>query len=63
MWAVRESCDARLTQRLVSLVADLAEHPESSLPAALGQWNATKAAYRFFDNEKVTVEAIYESLR
>lgn len=68
MWAVRECgganfCDARLTQRLVSLVADLAEHPESSLPAALGQWSATKAAYRFFDNEKVTVEAIYESHR
>jgi len=28
--------DARLTQRLVSLVANLAEHPENSLPEALG---------------------------
>lgn len=68
MWAVRECGganfgDARLTQRLVCLVTKLAEHPESSLPQALGEWSATKAAYRFLDNEKVTVEAIYQAHR
>ncbi|RIV17341.1 hypothetical protein D2Q93_15435, partial [Alicyclobacillaceae bacterium I2511] len=27
------------------------------------QWSSTKAAYRFFSNEKVTVKAIYDSQR
>ena len=68
LWAARECGraefgDARLTQRLISLVDSRVEHPEKSLPEALGQWNATKAAYRFFDNDKVTVKAIYDSHR
>ena len=63
LWATTECGaanfgDVRLTQRLVSLVAKLAEHPANSLPEALGRWSDVKAAYRFFDNEKVTVEAI-----
>ncbi len=65
LWAAKECgaanfSDARLTQRLVSLVANLAEHPEQSIPEALGAWKDTKAAYRFFDNESVTVDAIYD---
>ena len=44
----------------VSLVASIAEHPEQSIPEALGKWGDVKAAYRFFDNEKVTVDAIYD---
>lgn len=68
LWATKECGtanfgDVRLTQRLVSLVAKLGEHPESSLPEALGQWSDVKAAYRFFDNEKVSVEAIYDAHR
>ncbi|KAF0193630.1 MAG: transposase IS4 family protein [Bacillota bacterium] len=68
LWAAKECGtasfgDARLTQRLVSLCTKLAEHPASSLPEALGQWSDTKAAYRFLDNEKVTVEAIYDAHR
>lgn len=68
LWATKECgttdfSDARLTQRLVSLVAKLVEHPGESLPEALGQWSDVKAAYRFFDNEKVTVEAIYNAHR
>lgn len=68
LWAAKECAtadfgDARLTQRLVSLVAELTEHPQSSLPEALGQWCATKAAYHFFSNEKVTVQAICDSRR
>ncbi|MHB1803289.1 MAG: IS4 family transposase, partial [Actinomycetes bacterium] len=68
LWAAKECAtadfgDARLTQRFVSLVAKLTEHPQSSLPEALGQWSATKAAYRFFSNEKVTVKAVYDSHR
>ncbi|MCI0184496.1 IS4 family transposase [Sulfoacidibacillus ferrooxidans] len=68
LWAAKECGtadfgDARLTQRLVSFVAELTEHPQSSLPEALGQWSATKAAHRFFSNEKVTGKAIYDSHR
>ncbi|ACV63017.1 transposase Tn5 [Desulfofarcimen acetoxidans DSM 771] len=68
LWATKECGtanfgDTRLTHRLVSLVASLIEHPEKSLPEALGQWSDVKAAYRFFDNEKVTVEAIYDAHR
>ncbi|RIV20941.1 transposase, partial [Alicyclobacillaceae bacterium I2511] len=68
LWAAKECAtadfgDVRLSQRLVSLVAELTEHPQSSLPEALGQWSSTKAAYRFFSNEKVTVKAIYDSQR
>ena len=68
LWAARDCAtadlgDARLTQRLISLVAKLAEHPQCSLPEALGEWSATKAAYRFFSNPRVTVEAIYDSHR
>ena len=55
--------DARLTSDLVSLVAKLAEHPQSSLPEALSPWRTTKAAYRFFSNEKITVQTIYAAHR
>ncbi|ACV64362.1 hypothetical protein Dtox_3652 [Desulfofarcimen acetoxidans DSM 771] len=57
VWSIRytiEGCagrlgnfgDTNLTHRLVSLVASLTEHPEKSLPEALGQWSDVKAAYR-----------------
>lgn len=42
--------DARRTARLVELARQLAEHPEASLPSALENAAALKAAYRFFDN-------------
>lgn len=68
LWAARECAhaafgDARLGQRLISLVATLSEHPASSLPTALGKWSDTKAAYRFLDNERVTPAAIYQGHR
>jgi hypothetical protein len=50
--------DQRLKQRLVRLVHDLALRPESSLPQASASWAATKAAYRFFDNDRVLPQAI-----
>jgi hypothetical protein len=68
LWAAKECAgaefgDARLTQRLVRLTSALAEHPASSIPEACGRWGETKAAYRFFDNEKVTPEKILEPHR
>jgi hypothetical protein len=45
--------DARRTRRLVQLAQQLAERPEASLPQALQQGAALKAAYRFFDNADI----------
>jgi hypothetical protein len=47
-----------LDKRLVKIVEDLASHPESSVPQASGDWASTKAAYRFWDNDKVDPDAI-----
>jgi hypothetical protein len=53
--------DARLSRRLNTIVEKLSENPERTLPEAMGNWSETKAAYRFFDNEKVEVSSIYDS--
>lgn len=50
--------DQRLNKRLVKLVDDLLHAPESSVPVASGDWAATKAAYRFWDNPRVDPEDI-----
>jgi hypothetical protein len=36
----------------------LGERPSASIPAACGGFNETTAAYRFFDNEKVTFDGV-----
>lgn len=46
--------DARLTTRLGKLVTDCMAHPTASIPEACGTWKATKAAYRFFDNTRLS---------
>ena len=45
--------DRRLSQRLVILASQLAAAPSASIPKACGFWGQSKAAYRFFDNDKV----------
>jgi hypothetical protein len=50
--------DARRTARLVQLARALAERPEASLPQALQNRAALKAAYRFFDNTDIPQEQI-----
>lgn len=50
--------DARRTARLVELARQLAERPEASLPRALENRAALKAAYRFFDNADIAHEQI-----
>ncbi len=42
-----------MNKRLVKLVDDLLAKPEASVPQASGDWAATKAAYRFWDNPRV----------
>jgi hypothetical protein len=50
--------DQRLNQRLVKLVDALLAAPEASVPLACGDWAATKAAYRFWDNPRVDPDQI-----
>jgi beta-glucosidase-like glycosyl hydrolase len=46
--------DKRLDERLAETLEALGNSPNASIPAALGGRAELKAAYRFFDNEKVT---------
>jgi cytochrome c oxidase subunit IV len=52
--------DPRLTKRLVQIAQKLANNPPASIPQACGNWEETKAAYRFFDNDKVNEHNIQE---
>jgi hypothetical protein len=45
--------DQRLKTRLGKLLSDLGQHVGRTVPLACQDWAATKAAYRFFDNERV----------
>ena len=50
--------DKRLSDRLIRVAKDLSEHPSMPINQASGDWYSTKGAYRFFNNEKVSPEAI-----
>ena len=50
--------DARLEKRLQHLVEQMAADLGRSIPLACQDWAATKAAYRFFSNERICEEHI-----
>lgn len=50
--------DQRLGRRLRRLLDQLSSAPGQPVPAACGDWAATKAAYRFFDNPRVTEHGV-----
>ena len=50
--------DARLNSRCGELAVQLAMQPSGPINQACEDWADTKAAYRFFDNDKVTPERI-----
>ena len=50
----------RLNDRLVCIADALAAQPMSPISTACGDWSAVKAAYRFFDNEKVSAQKVLE---
>jgi hypothetical protein len=63
VWAEEEVAsvdlgDERLGTRAAILLAALGEHPNLSIPAACGGRAEMAAAYRFFDNEKVTFDKV-----
>ena len=57
-FATVELRDARLNRRCGELAAQLAMQPSGPINQACEDWADTKAAYRFFDNDKVTPERI-----
>jgi hypothetical protein len=65
VWAQEEMAtanleDERLNDRLTQVMSDLGDRSTASIPAACGGYAETRAAYRFFDNDKVTWEKILE---
>jgi hypothetical protein len=50
--------DARRTRRAVKLAAQMATQPRVSWPKQAGTWAATKAGYRWFDQDDVTFAAL-----
>jgi Transposase DNA-binding len=50
--------DRRLGERLKTVVDSFIGQPGASIPQASGSVEAAKAAYRFFDNKRVTHKAI-----
>ena len=52
--------DRRLNKRLAQILSDLGERPTASIPEACGGHAEMTAAYRFFDNDKVTFEKVLQ---
>ena len=50
--------DKRLNDRLREVLSQLGGHPTASIPAACGGHAEMAGAYRLFDNDKATFEAI-----
>jgi len=62
-WVAKETVaadlgDTRLNQRLGIVLNRLGDKPGISIPAASKGWAEIQAAYRFFSNDKVTMEKI-----
>ena len=55
--------DRRLERRLLEIAAAFAAQPTAAIPQACGSWPATKAAYRFFDHERTTMDCLLEPHR
>lgn len=53
--------DKRLKKRLITLASTFSENPELSIHAACGSAVESKAAYRFFENKKITPDKILSS--
>lgn len=62
-WALDEMSavelgDERLNRRVAEVLEQLGDKPTPSIPAACKGWAETLAAYRLFDNDKVTMEKV-----
>jgi Domain of unknown function (DUF4338)/Transposase Tn5 dimerisation domain/Transposase DNA-binding len=52
--------DRRLEDRLLDLAGAFFAKPQANIPQACGTAAAAKAAYRFFDHDRVTMDALLE---
>lgn len=64
-WALKEFKninlgDKRLNNRLIKLADDFSKHPDFSINQASKDWHAAKAAYRFFQNDKISIKNILQ---
>ena len=50
--------DKRRTKRLIQVAKHVANHPSASFPQQMQSWGDLKAAYRLFDRDDVTFDAI-----
>lgn len=62
-WAVQQFGDCQLgdkrrTKRLIEMAKQVAKNPSASFPKQMQDWGDLKAAYRLFDREEVTLDAI-----
>ena len=57
-FATVELYDPRLRRRLFGMVRAFYAQPQAPVPEACGSQAGTKAAYRFFKNERVTMERV-----
>jgi len=53
--------DERLTRRLVTIARDFFAYPQGSVPQACQTRAKTKAAYRFFEHSRVTMDKVLAS--
>lgn len=53
--------DQRLLPRLWRVLSDFFRQPQASIPQACGSWSQTQAAYRFFDNDKLSMHNLLAS--
>jgi hypothetical protein len=53
--------DERLNRRLLTLAHDFYERPQANLPQACQSRAKTRAAYRFFDHPKITMDRLLKS--
>ena len=51
--------DKRLDKRFQNVALNLAKNSEKNICSSFSSWKETKAAYRFFDNPKVTCKDIH----
>jgi hypothetical protein len=57
-FAAIELGDQRLNARAIKLLGQLSSQPQAFINQACEDWAASKAAYRFFDNEQVQAQQI-----
>jgi hypothetical protein len=50
--------DRRRTKRLIQVAQQVANNPSASFPEQMRSWSDLKAAYRLFDGDEVTLEAV-----